>query len=267
VEDAHALYTLEARLYDVAFSWDCSAEIDWLISRLGGVDRAPVLEPACGSGRLLVGFGRRGVEAVGIDHSPAMVELAEERLRAEGVPGQALLADMADFDLGRRFGGAYCAVDSLAYLHDRAQLVRHLECVAEHLRPGSRYLVQLDLRDPEDPWRGVRPSVWESEQAGIRVRTAWRVEEIDLDSGVELHRAMIECLSGPDAGRVFEETHRMAAWTPERWAEAIAATPFRYRAVYDGDEDDRPQRPLGTAGRLLWHELALPGNQGSASRR
>jgi hypothetical protein len=49
----------------------------------------------------------------------------------------------------------------------------------------------------------------------------------------------------------------MAAWTPERWAEVIVETPFRYAAVYDGDEDHRPERPLGTSGRLLWHELEL----------
>ena len=47
----------------------------------------------------------------------------------------------------------------------------------------------------------------------------------------------------------------MAAWTPGRWADAISETPFRYAAVYDGDEDLRPEVPLGTSGRLLWHEL------------
>ena len=252
----HALYGTEARLYDIAFSWDTSDEVNWLLERLGD-DCAPVLEPACGSGRFLVAFARRRVEAVGVDSSPAMVRLARERLRDAGLPGDAVVADMTDFDLGRAFGGAICPVDSLAYLPGRTEVVRHLRCVARHLRPRSRYLVQLELRDPADPWRGVRPSVWEREQDGIRVRAGWCVEEIDLEAGVELQRGTIECLSGPDAGRVFAEVHRMAAWTPERWAAVIAATPFVYRAVYDGDREARPGRPLGTAGRLLWHELAL----------
>ena len=252
---AHTLYTTEARLYDIAFSWDTADEVDWLLARLGD-DCAPVLEPACGSGRFLAAFARRGIEAVGLDTSPAMVGLAKERLRAEGLPGDAVVADMTDFDLGRRFGGAICPIDSLAYLTDGAQLVAHLHTMARHLRPGSRYLVQLELRDPTDPWRGVRPSVWERERDGVRVRTNWRVEEIDLERGVELQRGTIECLSGPDAGRVVDEVHRMAAWTPERFAAAIALTPFNYCAVYDGDAEDRPARPVGTAGRLLWHELA-----------
>jgi SAM-dependent methyltransferase len=258
VHGRRTLYTDEARMYDIAFSWDTGAEVEWLLDRLGN-DCAPVLEPACGAGRFLVAFGRRGIEAVGIDNSPAMVQLANERLQAAHLPGAAVLAEMKAFDLGRLFGGAFCPIDSLAYLPDRSQLVRHLDCVAKHLRPGSRYLVQLDLRDPDDPWRGVRPSVWESERDGIRVHTTWRVEEIDLDKRVELQRGRIECLSGPEAGCIVDEVHRMAAWTPERWAEAIRLTPFRYRAVYDGGEVDRPRRPVGTAGRLLWHELAFDG--------
>jgi Methyltransferase domain len=252
--ETHTLYTVEARLYDIAFSWDVSDEVEWLVERLGG-DCAPVLEPACGSGRFLVGFGRRGIEAVGIDSSVAMVDLAHEHLRSANVPGAAVVADMTDFDLGRTFGGAICPIDSLALLQDRMQLIRHLRCMAGHLRPASRYLVQLELRDPTDPWRGVQPSIWECEQDGVRVRANWRVEEIDLAAGVELHRGTIECLSGPDQGRIFEEVHQMAAWTPERWAEAISETPFRYVAVYDGYQDHRPERPLGTSGQLLWHEL------------
>ena len=252
----HTLYGAEAHLYDIAFSWDTSGDIEWFLERLGG-DCAPVLEPACGSGRFLVGFGRRGIEAVGIDSSRAMVRLAQQRLRSANLPGAAVVADMTDFDLDRVFGGAICPIDSLAYLDDQMELVRHLRCMARHLRPESRYLVQLELRDPTDPWRGVRPSLWEREQDGVRVRTNWRVEEIDLATGIELQRGTIECLSGPDQGRVFEEVHRMAAWTPDRWADAISETPFRYIAVYDGDEDHRPERPLGTPGRLLWHELVL----------
>ena|SRR5438105_8119316 len=147
----HTLYTAEAHLYDIAFSWDTSGDIEWFLERLGG-DCAPVLEPACGSGRFLVGFGRRGIEAVGIDSSRAMVRLAQQRLCSANLPGAAVVADMTDFDLGRVLGGAICPIDSLAYLDDQMELVRHLRCMARHLRPESRYLVQLELRDPTDPW-------------------------------------------------------------------------------------------------------------------
>ena len=81
------------------------------------------------------------------------------------------------------------------------------------------------------------------------------MERIDLEAGTEVQHARFEVVGGPEHGRVFEERRTMAAWTPERWAAAIAESSFTYAAVYDGDRPGRPRRSLGEAGRQLWHEL------------
>jgi SAM-dependent methyltransferase len=72
------LYMDDAELYDIAFDWDISDEVDWLVERLGRA--ASVFEPGRGSGRMLEAFAQRGIEVAGIDVSPRMVELAQERL-------------------------------------------------------------------------------------------------------------------------------------------------------------------------------------------
>jgi SAM-dependent methyltransferase len=180
---------------------------------------------------MLAALAERGVEVVGIDNSPEMVRLAQERLRVRHLPGEALVANMASFTLDRIFGGAICPVDSLAYLTGPTDASRHLAAVAAHLRPGAGYLVQLELRDPADPWRDVRPSVWEAQRRDTRLRVTWRVDDIDLDAGIEVQRATFEIIGGPNRGRVFEERHAMAAWTPERWAAAVAKSGFTYAAV------------------------------------
>lgn len=251
------LYSTEAELYDIAFSWDVEEEVDWLLERLGGPAVHSILEPACGSGRMLEPFARRGVRAVGIDISPQMVALAQERLVATGPSAQVILADMTSFDLVETFDGAVCPIDSLACLLDPADTAQHLDSMARHLRTGSRYLVQLELRESADPWSGVEGSSWEEERDDVRLRVSWTVEDIDLERGVETQRSRIEVLGGREQGRVVEETHTMAAWTPDRWAAAVEESPFSHAAVYDGDADGRPPRPVGSAGRLLWHELAL----------
>jgi hypothetical protein len=87
------LYERHAALYDLAFRWDIEAEVDWLLERLGPGCRS-ILEPGCGSGRVLEPLARRGLEAVGIDRSPAMVELARAR---RGAAAEVVLADMTDF--------------------------------------------------------------------------------------------------------------------------------------------------------------------------
>jgi SAM-dependent methyltransferase len=252
---ATRLYTTEAELYDIAFSWDIAEEVDWLLDRLGGNAVRSILEPACGAGRILEGFARRNVRAVGIDVSPAMIELAAKRFAGTTLPAEPVLADMVSFHLDRVFDGAVCPIDSLACLLDPLDLVSHLDSVARHLRPGAKYLVQLELRDPDDPWTGVASSEWEAARGDVELRITWTVEDIDLDRGVETQRSRIEILAGPARGDVLEETHTMAAWTPERWAAAVSDSPFAYAAVFDGDADSRPPKPLGSSGRLLWHEL------------
>ena len=227
------LYEQHAELYDLAFRWDIEAEVDWLLGRLGPQCRT-VLEPGCGSGRVLEALARRGVEALGIDRSPAMVELA----RARGL--EVVRADMTDFDLGRTFDGAVCPINTLAHLSP-GELGRHLEHMGRHLRPGARYVVQLQLGDE------AHSSEWEAN--GLRV--VWETVCVDRAAGRQQQRSRIELASG----EIVEELHDLTLWTPEAWAAAVAASPFTPTAVFDGAEEGYPAVRPGSEGRMLWSEL------------
>ena len=214
-----------------------------------------MLELGCGTGRLLEALAARGIEVVGIDSAPEMVALARRRLRPYS-HAQIVLGDMSSFALESPIGSAFCAINTIAHLVGEANLERHLACVARHLRPGGRYLVQLELRDPGDPRARVRPSVWEAQRGDTIVRATWTVEEIDLPRGEERHRSRLEVIAGPRAGDVVEDVHVLAARTPEQWLTALARSPFRLAACYDGSEPRRPRRPPDAPGHLLWYELA-----------
>ena len=243
------LYGDDAELYDIAFDWDVSEEVEWLLERLRRPRR--VLEPGCGSGRMLAALAERGVEAVGLELSPEMIRLAEARLRGRA---RVVRADMTDFDLGETFDGAVCPVGTLGHLRPDAA-ARHLECLARHLRPSARYLVQLGVRT-DDVLGG---SVWDAERGETRLRVEWRVDEVDFERLRSRERSRIEILSGPRADEVVEEEHEMTVWTPENWAELVAASPFEQTAQYDGAQRARPEVPVGTPGHLTWHELAMSG--------
>jgi len=243
------LYEDDAELYDIAFDWDISDEADWLVARL---EATTVLEPGCGSGRMLEALADRGCQVVGIDRSPRMVELAGRRL---GTRGEVFEADMTHFDLGRAFDGAVCPINTLLHL-TRAELGRHLHRMSLHLERRSRYLVQVGLLEVDhEPPAG---SHWEASRGDISLRVEWTDDELDLVSGTSRQRSRIEVLSGPRAGEVVEEVHEMTAWTPATWAEAIAASPFEEVATYDGGAKGKWPRVDATAtGGLLWHELTL----------
>ena len=233
------LYERHADLYDRAFDWDIEDEVDWLLERLGP-DCRSVLEPGCGSGRVLEALARRGLEVVGLDRSPAMVELALARL---GAAGEVVLGDMTDFDLGRTFDGAVCPINTLGHLTSGG-LARHLKRMGRHLGPGARYLVQLQLGAE------LRASRWEAN--GLRV--TWTTERVDTEVGRQYQRSRIETPAG-----LVEELHELTLWTPEAWSAAVAASPFTATTVFDGGQDSRPPVEPGSEGPLLWHELTRSG--------
>jgi SAM-dependent methyltransferase len=239
------LYERHAELYHLAFRWDIEDEVDWLLERLGPECRS-VLEPGCGSGRVLEPLARRGLQAVGIDRSAAMVELA----RARGL--EAVVADMTDFDLGRTFDGALCPINTLGHLSPD-ELARHLERMGRHLRLGARYLVQLQLGGE------AHSSEWETD--GVRV--TWTAEHVDLAARRQRHRSRIET----PAGEVVEEVHELTLWTPAAWAAAVAASPFAESALYDGAQDGYPAVEPGSEGPMLWHELTREDDQAGAAVR
>lgn len=245
------LYDQDVELYDIAFDWDVTEEVAWLLDRLGSGCRT-VLEPGCGTGRVLEAFARRGVEIVGIDISEPMVEFARRRLARAGVHAEVVLADMTSFDLGRTFDGAICPINTLGHLTPD-ELARHLECVARHVEERSRYLVQVGLLDTVEPVGG---SYWDAERDDVKLKVAWEGVARDWGRAAEEARSRIEILSGPRRGDVVEGRYRMTIWTPETWARAIAASPFEQVATYDGNERERPLVEPTQTGGLLWHELA-----------
>ena len=162
------LYDENVELYDIAFDWDVRGEVEWLLERLGP-DCPSVLEPGCGSGRILEAVARRGVEIVGFDLSVAMVKFARQRLADAGIDAAVVVADMSAFDLGRSFGGAICPINTLGHLTPD-DLARHFACVARHLVTGARYLVQVGLLDPADE---LGASSCEAERSGVKLRVTW----------------------------------------------------------------------------------------------
>src|SRR5690349_18444797 len=130
-----------ARLYDV-FPFD--ADIPFYLE-LAAAQGGPVLEVACGSGRVLVPLAQAGHAITGVDISAPMLDIAGEKLAARNAGGQARLVqdDMRAFVLPERFACALIAVKSFAYLTSRADQQRTLANIAAHLRPGG--VLALDL--------------------------------------------------------------------------------------------------------------------------
>lgn len=122
--------------------------------RTGG----PILELACGSGRLMGPLLELGEEVVGIDSSAPMLERARQVLSrgASGMPRRATLqqADVRHLRLKRRFQLAIYGLDSFGLLDGINDQLAALRSIREHLEPGG--LLILDVSNGNG--RGAEPT-------------------------------------------------------------------------------------------------------------
>ncbi len=166
--------------YDILYAPDTAREVGFLRDvldcygrpgRARRSRRARVLEPACGSGRLVVALAREGYSVVGFDLSPEMVAYTRRRLKAAGLRARVERARLESFAedmrLGRPFELAYCPVSSFKYILSEAGARAHLEGVAAALAPGGLYVLGLHL----NTYRETRPDRerWVGERDGVRV--------------------------------------------------------------------------------------------------
>jgi len=156
--------------YDILLSPDSEREADFLEAvraRYGRTRGRCVLEPACGSGRLLVELAKRGWEVTGVDLSPEMVAYARKRLAQEGLSGEVLLAPMQDFDLPRRFDLAHCLINTFKHLLHESDAVAALRCVARALHDGGLFVLGLHLTDYD--WDRRQRERWTGQRGSTRV--------------------------------------------------------------------------------------------------
>lgn len=98
----------------------------------------PIVELAVGSGRVALALVETtGKPVLGIDSSPAMLEIARER--AGDLPLELRLGDMRDFSLEEPAALIYVPFRSLLHLHGWDEKRRTFECVSRALRPGGRF--------------------------------------------------------------------------------------------------------------------------------
>jgi SAM-dependent methyltransferase len=122
--------------------------------RMSFGDPGPVLDLACGSGRLLVPLLRDGHTVVGVDQSPAMLGAARRRLArlAPGRRSRALLlrGDLRTLGFRARFAIAVCAFHSVQHLIGDAELLRLFRGAARSLTPGG--WLAFDVLPPDPRW-------------------------------------------------------------------------------------------------------------------
>ena len=122
-----------------------SASGDFLDFYIRQIERfgEPVLELACGSGRLTIPLAEKGFEIKGLDISDEMLELAKEKAKSRNVKLDLVKGDMTDFDLNEKFNLIFIPAQSLSHLYYVAEIEKCFACVKKHLNDNGRFLIEL----------------------------------------------------------------------------------------------------------------------------
>jgi len=121
------------------WSAEMTADIAFYVA-LARQANGPLVELAVGNGRVAIPVAQAtGQQVIGIDSSPAMLQLARARTAAAGVQLDLRQGDMQDLALGELAGLIYCPFRALLHLPSWADRRRTFEQVTASLQPGGRF--------------------------------------------------------------------------------------------------------------------------------
>lgn len=111
---------------------------------------SPILDVACGTGRVLIPMARAGFEIHGIDISANMLNVCRTAVEQLGLESYVQLseANMVDFSLPRRdFRLAFMALRSFMHLLTPEEQLACLRSIRRHLVQGGRFVISLIAPD------------------------------------------------------------------------------------------------------------------------
>jgi len=110
-----------------------------------GIDApGPLLDLACGTGVFLELMAGRGWKVTGVDLSPSMLAVAEERLRGSGIPPRLFCQDLRELKLREEYPLITCLCDSLNYITAPHDLELVLASIRKALAPQGVFITDLN---------------------------------------------------------------------------------------------------------------------------
>jgi SAM-dependent methyltransferase len=170
-----------------------------------------ILDLGCGTGRLAERFLESGYVVTGLDLSPAMIALAENRCRRHVAAGKArfLKADIASFHLEESFGLVLSTYNSMNHLDSVEKLKDCFRSAVKCLAPEGWLLFDYHTLGGLREWEASESAQWEG---------GWVETQGSFD---EARGRAVMRLKGSDGQRPFEETVQNQAFPLDRLAALL----------------------------------------------
>ncbi|MDP9478608.1 MAG: class I SAM-dependent methyltransferase [Actinomycetota bacterium] len=191
--------------YDIEDSSDTGIAFYAALARETG---GPVLEIACGTGRVGIPIARLGFAVTGLDIVPGMLELA--RGKSAGLPTRWVEGDARAFDIGEQFRLIFLTGNAFQAFLTRADQEALLERVRAHLHDDG--LFAFETRNP----RWANPETGGKEYEGLFVNLETRDEEEDWGTYTDGSGREVRV----SRTRAYDHVAQILHWTTyRRWLE------------------------------------------------
>jgi len=165
--------TLASEVYDLDKPIGSSfGDVEYYRDALDGI-AGRVLEPAVGTGRILIPLLEAGVEVEGYDSSPEMLAICRAHCAERGLDPVLRDGDMTSFVEEQRYAAVIVPTGSITLLTGRQALVDALGCFRDCLAPGGRLIVDVPAAQLL-----VEPEAMRSWSSGDRV---WTLETMQVE--------------------------------------------------------------------------------------
>jgi SAM-dependent methyltransferase len=192
---------------------------------LAQIDSSPdtVLDVCCGTGTVSELMDEQGFQVTGFDLSAKMIAEAKLKAKAKKLDIDYFVGDARNFDLGKKFDGAFSFFDSLNYITDLEGLRAAIAQVAKHLIPGGSFIFDVNTAF------AFEEKLFDQQHLDRRspVRYKWRGE---YDEDTRIIRVHMDFWKD---GEHYVETHVQRAHRHEEIFEALEDAGFKIIQCYD----------------------------------
>lgn len=121
-----------------------SGDIEFYREQLANI-HGTILEPAVGTGRILIPLLKAGFAIEGLDNSKAMLEKCQANCKQQAELVQLYQADMTEFSLGKSYDAVIIPTGSFCLLPSFELAKKALQQFYQHLNKGGKLLLDLDF--------------------------------------------------------------------------------------------------------------------------
>jgi SAM-dependent methyltransferase len=231
--------------FDMVFRNETAAEVAFFeraFDRFASGRVRRLLEPGCGSGRLVAAMAARGYQVTGLDLSQSMLDYLAVRLRRRNLNASLVQANMTEMSLPRTFDAAFCTFNTFRHLLTDRDAVAHLRSTADHVRKGGIYVLGFHLipmdADPECTER------WRASHGGTQVSVTLRVTDFQRRARQEKLRVTIKAVKRDGTiKRIASEFYlRLYTSTQARQMFQQVADVWEIHSIHDFDyQIDEPR--------------------------